>query len=56
MWPSDGEEHELRALADGWLSVGDPALPRRCRFDDVVDGLAQTVEYDGARLSRSFDG
>jgi CubicO group peptidase (beta-lactamase class C family) len=56
MWPSDGREHELRALADGWFAVGDPALPRRCRFDDVVDGLTQTLEYDGARLSRSFDG
>jgi D-alanyl-D-alanine carboxypeptidase len=56
MWPSDGEEHELRALADGWFAVGDPVLPRRCRFEDVVDGLAQTLEYDGAELSRSFDG
>lgn len=56
MWPSDGEEHELRPLADGWFAVGDPALPRRCRFDDLVDGLTQTLEYDGASLSRSFDG
>jgi D-alanyl-D-alanine carboxypeptidase len=56
MWPSDGEEHELISLADGWFAVGDPALPLRCRFGDVVDGLAQTLEYDGASLSRSFDG
>jgi Beta-lactamase len=56
VWPSDGEEHELRPLADDWFAVGDPALPRRCRFDDLVDGLTQTLEYDGASLSRSFDG
>jgi len=56
MWPSDGEESELTPLPEGWLAVGDPALPRRARFLDMVDGRAQTLEYDGAVLTRSFDG
>jgi len=56
MWPSDGEESELTPLPEGWLAVGDPALPRRARFLDMVDGRAQTMEYNGAVLTRSFDG
>ncbi len=55
-WPSDGDESELTPLPHGWLAVGDPALPRRVRFLDVVDGRAQTMEYNGAVLTRSFDG
>ena len=55
-WPSDGEELELTPVGDGWFAVGDPVLPRRCRFADEVGGLAQSIEYDGAVLSRSFDG
>jgi hypothetical protein len=56
MWPSDGDESELTPLSEGWLAVGDPALPRRVRFLDMVDGRAQTMEYNGAVLTRSFDG
>ena len=55
-WPSDGDESELTPLPEGWLAVGDPALPRRARFLDMVDGRAQTMEYNGAVLTRSFDG
>jgi CubicO group peptidase (beta-lactamase class C family) len=55
-WPSEGEEFLLTPLDDGWFALGEPALPHRCRFGDVVDGLAQTIEYNGASLSRSFDG
>jgi D-alanyl-D-alanine carboxypeptidase len=55
-WPSDGDESELTPLPEGWLAVGDPALPRRVRFLDLVDGRAQTMEYNGAVLTRSFDG
>jgi CubicO group peptidase (beta-lactamase class C family) len=55
-WPSDGDESELTPLPEGWLAVGDPALPRRVRFLDMVDGRAQTMEYNGAVLTRSFDG
>jgi hypothetical protein len=56
MWPSDGAESELTPLPEGWLAVGDPALPRRVRFLDMIDGRAQTMEYNGAVLTRSFDG
>jgi D-alanyl-D-alanine carboxypeptidase len=55
-WPSNGEEHELTALPQGWFAAGDPALPRRARFLDVIEGRAQTMEYNGAALTRSFDG
>ena len=55
-WPADGEEHELTALPQGWFAVGDPALPRRARFLDMVEGRAQTLEYNGALLTRSFEG
>ena len=54
--PSSGEEHGLTPLPQGWFAVGDPALPRRARFLDIVDGRAQTMEYNGAILTRSFDG
>jgi hypothetical protein len=54
--PTEGVEFELSLLDDGWFAVGDPKLPRRCRFADVVEGLAQTIEYNGALLSRSFEG
>ena len=47
---------ERRAAEVEWLAVGDPALPRRARFLEMVDGRAQTMEYNGAVLTRSFDG
>src|SRR5439155_26905810 len=53
-WPSNGEEHELTSLPQGQFAVGDLALPRRARFLDVVEGRAQTMEYNGAVLTRSF--
>jgi D-alanyl-D-alanine carboxypeptidase len=54
-WPSDDEEFELTPVDDGWFALGDPALPRRCFFGDVVDGRARSVDYNGAALSRSFE-
>jgi D-alanyl-D-alanine carboxypeptidase len=55
-WPSSGEEYELTPLPKGWFAVGDPTLPRRARFLDMVEGRAQTLEYNGAILTRSFEG
>ena len=55
--PSDGEESELIPLPDGWLArrrSGAPApsaVPGRWST-----GRAQTIEYNGAVLTRSFDG
>ena len=54
-WPSNGDEYELSPLPQGWFAVGDPALPRRARFLDIVEGRAQTMDYNGAVLSRSFE-
>ena len=54
--PASCEEHELTPLEGEWFAVGDPALPRRVRFLDVVEARAQTLEYDGALLTRSFEG
>jgi hypothetical protein len=54
-WPGEDEEDELTPVGDGWFALGDPALPRRCRFADIVEGRAQTVGYNGAMLSRSFE-
>ena len=55
-WPASGEEYELSPLPQGWFAVGDPALPRRARFLDMVEGRAQTLDYNGAILTRSFEG
>ena len=55
-WPSSGEEYELTPLPQDWFAVGEPALPRRARFLDMVEGRAQTLEYNGAILTRSFEG
>jgi D-alanyl-D-alanine carboxypeptidase len=53
--PASGEEYELTPADDGWWALGDPALPRRVRFRDVVEGSAQTLDYEGAVLTRSFE-
>ena len=54
-WPGADDEYELTPVGDEWFALGDPALPRRCRFGDIVEGRAQTVDYNGAVLSRSFE-
>jgi hypothetical protein len=53
--PASCEEHQLTPLEGGWFAVGDPALPRRARFLDVIEGRAQTLESDAALLTRSFE-
>jgi CubicO group peptidase (beta-lactamase class C family) len=56
-WPADPEEElELTPGSDGWLIAGEAWSPRRARFSDVVDGLAQTLEFNGQVLTRSFEG
>jgi D-alanyl-D-alanine carboxypeptidase len=54
-WPFEGIEQELVPLDDGVFGVGDPALPRRARFDDVLDGRAAVLHYNGGRWFRSFE-
>jgi D-alanyl-D-alanine carboxypeptidase len=54
-WPFEGIEQELVPLEDGVFGVGDPRLPRRVRFDDVLDGRAAVLHYNGGRWFRSFE-
>lgn len=53
VWPAWPEEHELTPLDDGSFAVGDPALPRRLRFEGDAAGRAIVAEYNGGRWYRS---
>jgi hypothetical protein len=48
-------ESELQPLADGWFAAGEPWVPRRVRFDRLVDGKAVIAEFNGGRWYRSFE-
>ncbi|MEO8423088.1 MAG: serine hydrolase [Actinomycetota bacterium] len=48
-------EAELQPLDDGWFAAGEPWVPRRIRFDRLVDGKAVVAEFNGARWFRSFE-
>ncbi|MGH2680324.1 MAG: serine hydrolase [Actinomycetota bacterium] len=57
-WPTDaGDEEggELVPLEDGSFGVGDPAVPRRIRFDGDVRGATAIATVDGGRWYRSFE-
>jgi D-alanyl-D-alanine carboxypeptidase len=51
--PGDGEEWEMSSLGDGSFAAGDPALPRRLRFEGEADGRAIVADYNGGRWYRS---
>jgi D-alanyl-D-alanine carboxypeptidase len=53
LWPGEDEEYELTPLEDGSFAAGDPALPRRLRFEGQADGRAVVAEYNGGRWYRS---
>jgi D-alanyl-D-alanine carboxypeptidase len=58
LWPSDtGDEEggELTPLDDGSFAVGDPAIPRRVRFEGDVRGMTAVVVCNGGRWYRSFE-
>jgi CubicO group peptidase (beta-lactamase class C family) len=58
MWPTDaGDEEggELTLLSDGSFAVGDPAIPRRVRFEGDVRGMTAVVVCNGGRWYRSFE-
>ena len=58
IWPTDptGEDGgELLPLDDGSFAVGDPALPRRVRFEGDVRGMTAVVVCNGGRWYRSFE-
>jgi len=58
LWPtdtSDEEGGELTPLDDGSFAVGDPALPRRIRFEGDVRGMTAVTVVNGGRWYRSFE-
>jgi D-alanyl-D-alanine carboxypeptidase len=58
LWPtdaSDEEDGELTPLDDGSFAIGDPALPRRVRFEGDIRGMTAVVVCDGGRWYRSFE-
>ena len=42
-------------LDDGSFAVGDPALPRRVRFEGDVRGMTAVTVFNGGRWYRSFE-
>jgi D-alanyl-D-alanine carboxypeptidase len=52
---SDEEGGELVPLDDGSFAIGDPALPRRVRFEGDVAGRTATTVVNGGRWYRSFE-
>ena len=58
IWPHDptGEDGgELVPLDDGSFAIGDPALPRRVRFEGDVRGQTAVTVVNGGRWYRSFE-
>jgi hypothetical protein len=48
-------EVELIPLDGGWFAAGEPWIPRRIRFDGIVDGRAVVATFNGGRWYRSFE-
>ena len=48
-------EAELTPLEDGWFAAGESWIPRRIRFDGIVDARATIATFNGGRWFRSFE-
>jgi D-alanyl-D-alanine carboxypeptidase len=58
LWPTDTNDEEggeLTPLDDGSFAIGDPALPRRVRFEGDVRGMTAVTVVNGGRWYRSFE-
>jgi D-alanyl-D-alanine carboxypeptidase len=58
VWPTDstGEDGgQLVPLEGGSFAVGDPALPRRVRFEGDIRGMTAVTVVNGGRWFRSFE-
>lgn len=55
LWPSEGIEEPLDPLDDGSFAVGERWVPRRVRFDEIVEGHAAVATFNGGRWYRSFE-
>ncbi len=54
-WPREGEEHPLIPLDDGSFAVGEEWQPRRLRFEEILDGRAAIVWFNGGRWYRAAE-
>ena len=56
-WPLDNEDSagELIPLDDGWFAVGETWMPKRIRFDRMVDGKTIMAVFNAGRWHRSFE-
>jgi D-alanyl-D-alanine carboxypeptidase len=52
---ADEEGGELIPLDDGSFAIGDPAIPRRVRFEGDVTGQTAVTVVNGGRWFRSFE-
>ena len=57
-WPLDNENSvgELIPLADGSFAVGELWMPKRIRFDRMVEGKTIMAVFNAGRWHRSFEG
>jgi CubicO group peptidase (beta-lactamase class C family) len=53
--PAYGVEEELFPHPDGSFAPGEAPTPERLRFEGEIDGMAQAIEWSGARWYRSFE-
>ena len=56
-WPLDNEDSsgELVALEDGSFAVGETWMPKRIRFERMVDGRTIMAVFNAGRWHRSFE-
>ena len=56
-WPLDNEDSsgELLPLEDGSFAVGETWMPKRIRFERVVDGRTIMAVFNAGRWHRSFE-
>ena len=54
-WPVEGPEEPLDPLDDGTFAVGERWVPRRLAFDEITDGEASIVRFNGGGWYRSSE-
>jgi hypothetical protein len=54
-WPREGEELPLVPLGNGEFAMGEEWQPRRLRFEEVVNGRAAIVWFNGGRWYHASD-
>ena len=56
-WPLDNEDSagELTPLEDGWFAVGETWMPKRIRFERMVQAKTIMAVFNAGRWHRSFE-